>query len=517
LLPPVKDQAVDDGVYIDVEGGRGVVTGTNPRSVLLAAYRLLRENGCAFLRPGQDGERVPQKSIGDISAHVCEAAASRHRGVCIEGAVSYQHVLNMIEFLPKVGMNAYYTQFFVPRLFFARWYEHIGNPQAEPRTLTREEAAGLQAALIREIKKRGLMYHAVGHGWTCEPFGVPGDSWLPLENVPESYEAFTAEVNGKRGLWHGVGVNTNLCYGNPEVRKRVTDAIADYCAAHPEVDYLHFWLADSTNNHCECPLCRDTLPSDLYVKMLNELDEKMTARGIPTRVVFLIYVDLLWEPQKEKIRNQDRFVLMFAPITRSYSATMADAADFHGELEPYRRNGNKMTHSVAENVERLRKWQTNFRGDSFDFDYHFMWDHFRDLGYYQMARLLMEDMKGLSKVGLNGMISCQCQRVFFPTGLGMHAMAAGLWDKNADFDALAAWYFENAFGADADAVHGYLRQVSECIDPVYLRGEKEAVDPAVADGYRALEALVDAFEPVIRQKIDAGADANWRALLPHAG
>ena len=134
-----------------------------------------------------------------------------------------------------------------------------------------------------------------------------------------------------------------------------------------------------------------------------------------------------------------------------------------------------------------------------------------------MARLLMEDMKGLSRVGLNGMISCQCQRVFFPTGLGMHAMAAGLWDKNADFDALAAWYFENAFGEDADAVHGYLRQVSEYMDPVYLRGEKEAVDPAVAEGYRALERLVDDFEPVIRQKIGAGADANWRALLPHAG
>lgn len=521
MLPAVENRELDDGVCIDVAAGRGVVTGTNARSVLLAAYRLLKENGCAFLHPGKGGEIIPKKPVAEISAKVSEAASSRHRGVCIEGAVSYQHVLNMINLIPKLGMNAYFVQFFVPTTFFERWYTHENSPFYAPHTLSREEVSGMRDSLVGEIKKRGLMYHEVGHGWTCEPFGIRGDGWSVMEDAPEDFKPLLAEVNGKRELWGGVALNTNLCYGNPEVRDGITTAIADYCESHPNVDYLHFWLADGTNNHCECPLCRDTMPADFYVSMLNELDEKMTARGIPTRVVFLVYVDLLWEPKVEHIQHPDRFVLMFAPITRTYSSPFLPDKAFEGELVPYKRNQNIMPKSVAENVERLKKWQADFSGDSFDFDYHFMWDHFKDMGYYQMADLLMQDMKNLSSIGLNGMISCQNQRVFFPTGLGMHAMAAGLWDKEADFGALAKWYFKNAYGADGEQVHAYLRQVSELIDPVYLRNEKEIVNPVQAEGYQKLAALVDSFEPVICEHIaaceDAAIAANWSSLKLHAG
>ena len=35
-----------------------------------------------------------------------------------------------------------------------------------------------------------------------------------------------------------------------------------------------------------------------------------------------------------------------------------------------------------------------------------------------------------------------------------------------------------AYGADGDKAHAYLSQVSELIDPVYMRGEKEKVNPA---------------------------------------
>ena len=514
LLPAVSNRELDDGMWIDVKAGCGVVTGTNTRSVLLAAYRLLKENGCAFLHPAEGGEVIPRKPVSELCAKVCEAASSRHRGVCIEGAVSYQHVLNMIRFIPKLGMNAYFIQFFAPTTFFDRWYSHLDNPFYTPHALTRAEVMGMRDSLVGEIQKRGLMYHEVGHGWTCEPFGVTGDGWTPVEGTPESIRPLLAEVNGKRELWREVALNTNLCYGKSEVRSRITSAIADYCAAHPEVDYLHFWLADGMNNHCECPLCRDTLPADFYISMLNELDEKLTVRGISTRIVFLIYVDLLWEPQVERVQHPDRFVLMFAPITRTYSAPFLPDSPFDGELVPYRRNRNVMPKNVAENIARLKRWQAGFDGDSFDFDYHFMWDHFKDLGYYQMADLLMKDMKNLSSIGLNGMISCQNQRVFFPTGLGMHAMAAGLWDKNADFDQLADWYFTNAYGVDGNRVQAYLKQVSTLIDPVYVRNEKEQVNPAQAEGYRQLEALVDFFEPVIREHAQ---NANWHSLLLHAG
>ena len=212
-LPRVQDPVLDDAVYLSLKNSAGIVTGTNPRAVLIAVYRLLRENGCAFVRAGDDGEVIPRRSVASLSAEVCEAASSRHRAVCIEGAVSYENVLDTVQWIPKMGMNGYYVQFFTPHTFFERWYSHRENPTLEPEPLSGEDVQGMLASLVDEIKQRGLLYHAVGHGWTCEPFGVPGDSWDENEKpVSEKARRAFAEVNGVRDLWRGVALNTNLCY-----------------------------------------------------------------------------------------------------------------------------------------------------------------------------------------------------------------------------------------------------------------------------------------------------------------
>ena len=137
------------------------------------------------------------------------------------------------------------------------------------------------------------------------------------------------------------------------------------------------------------------------------------------------------------------------------------------------RNKLVMPKKVSENIVHLSRWQKQFAGDSFDFDYHLMWDHVLDPGYYKCAAILHKDMANLDKIGLNGMVSCQVQRVFFPTGLPMYAMAKALWDKTSEFEAVAGEYFLAAFGAEAEAVSLYLRTLSEMF---YQRagGHKEA-------------------------------------------
>ena len=52
--------------------------------------------------------------------------------------------------------------------------------------------------------------------------------------------------------------------------------------------------------------------------LLNQLDKKLTENNIDVKIVFLIYVDLMWAPEHIKFENPDRFILMFAPITRTY-------------------------------------------------------------------------------------------------------------------------------------------------------------------------------------------------------
>jgi hypothetical protein len=367
----------DDEILIDIKDGAGLISGSNPRSVLIAVYRALYELGCRFTSP-EDTYIPKTELIHDLfNISVNETASYRHRSVCIEGAVSYMHVLNMIDWLPKAGMDGYYVQFRIPFTFFDRFYSSHGM------TLDEDGVTHMYRRLVEEITKRGLMYHATGHGWTCEPFGIKGSGWSQNnQQLTPEITQYLAEVNGKRELWGGVALNTNLCYSRSEVRAVIASAITDYCRLNPAIDYLHFWLADGSNNHCECENCRDIKPSDFYIMMLNEIDAALSDAGIDTKIVFLIYVDLLWEPDFARIKNPDRFVLMFAPITRTYTTAFCGSPDDKApKLAPYVRNKLKMPRTVDENIARLKKWQEQFDGDSFDFDYHLMWDHINDPGY----------------------------------------------------------------------------------------------------------------------------------------
>lgn len=518
-IPPVANPKWDDAFAVDVEAGQGAILGSNPRSVLIGVYNLLTAAGCRWVRPGTDGEVIPQCDISALSLHKSEAASYRHRGICIEGACSYENVADMIDWAPKVGYNSYFTQFRESYTFFERWYSHRGNPNRSPEPFTVEMARDFLHRAQNEIAKRGLVYHAVGHGWTCEPLGIAGLGWDSQEyQLPPETQALLAEVNGVRAIWRGVPLNTNLCYSNARVRRLINESIADYAAANPVVDVLHFWLADDSNNQCECEQCRQAPPSDFYVQMLNELDELLTARNISTRVVFLIYVDLLWPPEKQKLVNQDRFILMFAPITRSYSQPFTTSGVLPS-LPAYTRNKNKFPANVAENVAFLRSWQQGFTGDSFDFDYHLMWDHFNDPSYTSTARILGEDVKRLKAIGLNGYMSCQLQRIFFPTSLPMVVLGLTLWNDSLELQVISDDYYLSAYGADGAHVSEYLAELSKLFCPPYLRGEKPVVDAEVAARLAKINEHIRSFLPVIQSHLQTGSGAqarSWEYLALHA-
>lgn len=519
IPPPASENPFDDEILVQTGKKGGLIAGASARSVLLAAYRFLTELGFRWVRPGRDGEVIPSlRGLKPVKLH--ETASYRHRAVCIEGAVSYEHVRDLVDWLPKVGMNGYFIQFREAYNFFQRWYEHEFNPVLKKETFSLERARELTQRVCGDIKKRGLLLHMVGHGWTCEPFGITGTGWYQHgEKVPQRTRKFLAEVNGKRELWGDIALNTNLCYGNDKVRQTVTDAIVTYAKEHSEVDILHFWLADGSNNHCECPLCRDERPADVYVRMLNELDVKLSDQNLDTKIVFLIYVDLLWPPQKERIANPDRFILMFAPITRSYSTSFA-ASRGRATLPPFKRNELEFPRDPRVNLAFLRGWQKMFKGDSFDFDYHFMWDHYRDPAQYSIAEVLHEDIRSLKDIGLAGLNSCQVQRAFFPTGLGMTTLGRTLWDSGITFDEVADDYFQAAFGRNGRRVREYLCELSALFNPPVLREELSDAEKAAAFGkYDEIPRLVRKFKPIIARgtKLPVPAQArSWRYLEYHA-
>ncbi len=534
--PSNADPNMDDNLHIAVSGGQGIIAGLNPRAVLLAVYRFLEETGCRFIRPGRDGEYIPTLDYGQINVNLNSIPSYRYRGLCIEGAVSLEHMLDNVDWAAKVGLNSYFLEFMVPFTFFERWYTHELNPTLPPEPVTPEQVRGYMATIEQEIVRRGLAYHNPGHGWTCESLGIPGLGWFPIDvDISPGTRDLLAEVGGKRELFKGVALNTHLCYSNPKARKAVVDYSVQYMKDKPHIDFLHIWLADSSNNICECANCRDTVPADHYIELLNEMDAAFVEAGLHTKIVFIVYLELLWPPEKQKLIHPERFVLLFAPISRSYSKPYD--TNLEGVAVPkYNRNRIVLPSSIRENLAFLKAWQRSFAGDSFTYEYYFMWDCYLDPGYYEPAKVLHEDIRRLKQIGLNGIMSDQSQRSFFPTSFGMHVMARTLWDDTRDFDELADWYFQSDFGDDGPVVRAYMEKLSTLFDPPYLRGDRQprdetshtwvmgkinqdAKDETAAQNLAQIPGVIEAFRPMIERNLShpiACRRRSWQILAHHA-
>ena len=519
----------DDWLRIQPNGRGYVLTGSNPRSVLFAVYRYLQEAGCKWIRPGRRGEIIPKLRSPILRGlDVDERASYRYRTICIEGSCSKQHVTDLIDWMAKHFMNGYFIQFHLGTYFWRRWYSHEGN-----RYWKRErfDAKAIAQAVTNELTKRDMRFERVGHGWTCAALGLAGEGWDTAKvKVSPQKRKWLAKVNGRRQLWYGVPLNTNLCYSNADVRAAINDAIVRYAADNPQVDAVHFWLADAANNNCECANCCKARPADHYVRMLNELDEQLTQAGLDTKIVFLIYVDLLWPPLRQRIANPDRFILQFAPITRSYLTSLVDSGDERQRMSPFVHNRLQFPRSAAGNLAHLRAWQRQFKGDAFDFDYHLIWACYFDFNQFTLGRTLHRDLRGLKTAGLDGFNSCQVQRQFFPHGLLMNVLARTLWNRRQSFDAIVESSFADAYGPSGGKVAAFFTEMSRLslpfFEPVFnpspfflpSRHTGQADDRRIQQGLRNLakmQELADDFARLVTRELarnEGAVRTSWRYL-----
>ena len=514
-LPKVEKERFDDAILIDIKDYAGIITGVNARATLIAVYRFLKEVGFYFLNPGPDGDVIPEIKDDKCKVKICEVPDNRYRIEVSEGTIYQENLFDVINWLPKVGMNGYFMQFFIPKVFIDRYYEVLYGVK-----LTNEEMRSMIEQVEVEIRKRSLIYVTVGHGWTCDPFGIQCYDWKPYEGPEPTEEQRNtmALINGKRGFAYNNPICTNLCYSNPDVRKIIIDYFMKYCAEHPDVDVVYFSLADGANTMCECDECRKLRASDYYVMIMNEIDEKLTEAGLDTQIVFNLYVDLLWPPVKEKIKNPDRFIMSFAPITRSYTEPMT--VDKVGKMREYDLNKNIMPVSVEENLAYLKGWQENFDGDALVYDYHYMWDHYRDFSYMGTANIIHRDIKNYEKLGLKGLMNCQLQRVFLPSSIGMHSSAQTLWNKKVDFDDIVNEVFEKEFGTNYKQVVDYLYKLFEYGCSPAVRGEEYIKSPENVEKLNKALEIIAEFKPIIEREIASLNEGlnkyYWEALLFHS-
>lgn len=483
-------------VQITKEGG--TITGGNERSVLLGVYDYLHYLGCRFLSPEKCCEIIPQIDLDSLPASYQKQASFYHRGVCIEGADSLENILAFIDWLPKVGYNSFFLQFKIPYTFLARWYHHERNPFLTPENYEVKDAATDMDILEAALKKRSLLLHKVGHGWTGETLGYETVAWQPDgKPIKPEKQPFVAEIHGARELYMGIPANTNLCYQNTDAVDTFASLVTDYAKNNPNVDYLHIWLADEYNNICECKDCIQTTLSDQYVHLLNEIDRRLTAEKLDTKLVFLLYQELLWPPIKERLTNPERFVLMFAPISRTFESSY-HLNEIPQEIPAYQRNHITLPTNLQENLAFLRGWQQLFLGDSFVYDYPLGRAHYGDFGYIHIARIISSDIKKLNQLGLNGYISCQELRASLPNALPNYVMGYTLFDQESDAEELIDEYFTAAYGTSSKEVKKYLSELSNLSSCDYLNGKGTRSNPFMAERLKTILHCCEAFLPVLK-------------------
>ena len=515
-----QDPVLDDVVHIDTTENGGILAGSNPRSVLFAVYRYLRLNGCRWLYPGVDGDYVPMKDIEPQKYH--KLADHRFRGHCNEGAESQQCMLETIEFYAKQELNVYMLEFFVPTSYYNHYYKHQKNEaNRTPEPVSREQVLQWKRQCEVEIAKRGLQFHDMGHGWTAEPFGITNTE----RKVPEESRQYLALLNGKRELYKGRPYWTNLCYSNPVVRSTMADAVLNYAKNHKNVSYLHVWLADLARNHCECENCTKKTPSDWYMMIMNEIDEKLTAAGLDTRVVFIAYVDTLFAPQELKINNPDRFSLLYAPISRSYCSSINEDTVLP-EPTPFIYNGWTRPGTSENSMALFQQWKKVWSGPCFTYEYHFWRHQHRDPGGLYIARRVYEDIRGLKSVDMDGYVEDGSQRSFFPNGFAIYVYAETLLNREVEWDALVEDYFSHIYGEDWKQALSLLQRISDTFDYPFMAAERSK-DTSVSDYYEPdraprLDSIHDlaAEERALASKHLVGPTrpqtVSWRLLMRHA-
>ncbi len=513
FAPEVKDPSMDDAFRISINNNAGIIAGTNPISVLIGVYSLLKKLGCKWIRPGRDGEIVEQKALSPLNFNYEEKADYRFRGVDFAVESSVQTYVDFIDWLPKEGMNNYFQETLSPESFFKRFCDY--------NDFTDEDCKAAFRAAAREAKKRGIKRHGVGHGWHMEAIGWYnyGNAWMLTDaDLTEEQHSKLALRDGKRNLYLGRNLfGTQLCYSQDELRDSINGHIVDYLKKNPEVDYLHFWLADGCNNHCECDECQKHRPSDWYVMMLNDLDRRLTEEGITSRIVCLIYVDLLWEPVEFTVENPDRFILMFAPITREYDTSYSDF-DKPAEKMPYVRNKLVWPSSAAENIVYLRDWQEKqLKGDSFLFDYHLMWNQYKDPSFRNLSRVIYEDMYNLKNLGLGGNISCEVFTCQIPNDFPHRIMARTLWNRDVDYYEEEKQCYAETYGPDSDKAFEYLCKLADAFSLIYrYYKDTEKTRDEQKSFAGNVEKIVSVFEPVIQKNLSAelprAQHISWKLL-----
>lgn len=518
IIKNPSESFFDDEIWIKSHNKNLVIAGSNSRSVLFAVYTLLEKLGFRWLYPGHLGEvLLPHNDFDLFNVNIHEKASLRFRGICLEGAIKFEQLMSFIDWMAKNKMNHVFIQFQSTAYFYRRYDSSINE----------EQANSYDNRVIDEIKKRGLILERVGHGWISHTFGFKNEGWdKSNELMPKNKQKYFALVNGKRELWEGVELNTQMCLSNQKGQGMVIDYVCNYIKEHPEIDIITFWLADGFNNFCECAECIKKQPTDLYIKLIKKLSKEVNKINLLIKITMLAYSNLIEPPKEEKFNNDfGNIIFQYAPITRCWTHELKNLNCHTSEPLRFWPEINKLGElKNKEHVKFIKEWRKKFDGDIYLFDYHNWLCGCRDFISSNLPKIINKDIKFLNKIGLQGLVSCQSARTFWPTGICMAVLSQTSWDASKTYKEIENDYLKYSFRKDANFVKKYLKNLYDLLvdEEIY---ENHSLFDVFPDFHNREERLINIimklkeFRENIRYKLECSGDKilknRWVYLMSH--
>jgi hypothetical protein len=413
-----------DGFTITKPESQGIViTGSNGRSTIHAAYTFLDMLGCRFLAPrlshyNGSAEVIPsQKNLSFDPAHEIELKAQlAFRKLYVEEGHSHtpENLAQIVEWMPKGGYNT---------LVVPTNYQGAGRVMWD----------NFRAKVAPECQKRGITIEVGGHGYQNFLNAEMEDGKL----VQQHPEYFGADAKGERQKNKG----RVFCTSNHQAVEYLIKNFLAYVKDRPEIQIFDFWPPDGAK-WCECDACKALgEPPDRQAILLKQVQEKVKPVRPDLRLEIIAYSSYVKPPQREKV---DPNVLVdFCPIGQQFDVQINDPSS----------QKNK------QYADALAEWRKAFAGDISIYSYYrkYAWDSLPVI----IPHYMQKDLQWYATLPLQGVSVYSEPGDWFTYELNHYVLGQLGWDVNANVDALIGKFCEARYGDEAPVAQKTLTALGE--------------------------------------------------------
>ncbi len=379
-----------------------VLTGSNPRSVLYAAYAFLEELGFRFFAPNfhfyqGTAEYIPDEvRIASVLQDMDQKASFHYRRLYVEEGWSFNetNLVQLIDWMAKRRLNV---------LVYPYNYQNEGVVTYDTWRET----------LAPELERRGIAVEVGGHGYA---------SWLSPGQYPDYYIP---------------GYNV-FDVANPEAVRTYVENVIGYLRERPEIRIFDAWPPDAAQ-WPPSVVERFGSIADAEASVVNQLVAAALSRLPGVQIERIAYIPATEPPGVGQMHDSANVVVDIAPYDRSYRMPIFD----HGAEKNAYYDG------------LIRRWTAVYSGAVGIYEYYrkYSWHSLPN----NFLQLIGVEIPYYHAIGASGM-GTYAEPGDWITYEAMHYLTAELsWNTNLDASGWIDSYCAARFGSAADPVRRYFQ------------------------------------------------------------